>query len=135
MGSKSDYLENKLLDHVLRNTTYTQPATVYSALFTVIPSDSTGGTEVTQASSGYTRIASTFVTAGATTAGRSVNTGAVNFTTVAGGATITIVGWGLIDTVTFGAGNVLYWATVTSTSLNVGDQATFPAGSIVITED
>ena len=135
MGSKSDYLENKLLDHVLRNTTYTQPATVYSALFTVIPSDSTAGTEVTQASSGYTRIATTFVTAGATTAGRSVNSGAVNFTTVAGGATLTIVGWALMDTATFGAGNNLYWATVATTDLGVGDQATFPAGNIVITED
>lgn len=135
MGSKTDFLENEMLDHVLRGEEYTAPSAVYSALFTVIPSDSTGGTEVTQASSGYTRVASTFVTAGATSAGRSVNSGAVNFATVAGGATITIVAWGLIDTATFGAGNLLYWATVTNTALNVGDQATFPAGSLVITED
>lgn len=135
MGSKTDYLENQLLDHVLRAETYTAPAGVWSALFTVIPSDTTGGTEVTQASSGYTRVQTTFSTAGATATGQSVNIGAVNFTTVAGGATITIVGWGLIDTSTFGAGNLLYWSTVTSTALNVGDQATFPVGNIVITED
>jgi len=135
MGSKTDYLENKLLDHVLRNTTYTQPATVYSCLFTVLPSDSSAGTEVTQATSGYTRVASTFVTAGVTTAGRTVNSSAISFATVAGGATITVVGWGIIDTATFGSGNLLYWATVTDTSLNVGDQATFPAGNLVVTED
>ena len=133
MGSKSDFLENEILDHILRNATYTQPATVYSALFTVIPSDSTGGTEVTNASSGYTREATTFVTAGLTSPGRSSNSAAVNFTTVAGGATLTVVGWGLMDAIT--AGNVLYWATVTSTVLEVGDQATFPAANIVITED
>ena len=132
MGSMTDYLENKVLDHVNRNVTYTQAATVYSALFTVIPSDSTAGTEVTQASSGYTRVATTFSTAAS---GSTTNSGAVNFATVAAGATITVVGWGLIDTVTFAAGNLLYWATVTSTALNVGDQATFPAGNIIITQD
>lgn len=135
MGSKTNYLENQILDHILRGETFTAPATVYSALFTVIPDDSTGGTEVTQASSGYTRVATTFTTAGATATGQSVNSGAVNFTTVAGSNSITIVGWGLMDTVTFAAGNMLYWSTVTSTTLQVGDQATFPVGNIVVTED
>ena len=135
MGSFTDTLENALLDHVFRNTTYTQAATVYSALFTVIPSDSTGGTEVTQASSGYTRVATTFVTAGLTTDGRTSNSGAVNFATVAGGATITVVGWGIMSAATAGAGTLIAWATVTSTVLNVGDQATFPAANIVLTLD
>ena len=135
MGSFTDTLENALLDHVFRNTAYTQAATVYSALFTVIPSDSTGGTEVTQASSGYTRVATTFVTAGLTSNGRTSNSGAVNFATVAGGATITVVGWGIMSAATAGAGTLIAWATVTSTVLNVGDQATFPAANIVLTLD
>lgn len=133
MGSKADFLENKLLDHVLRNVTYTQPATVYSALFTVIPSDSTGGTEVTNASSGYTRVATTFVTAGATTAGSTQNTGAVTFATAA--AAYTVVGWALLDTSTVAAGNMLYWATVTTLAIAINDQATIAIGGIVITED
>jgi hypothetical protein len=135
MGSMADYLENQILDHILRNEAFTAPATVYSALFTVIPSDSTAGTEVTNASSGYTRVATTFTTAGATATGQAVNSGAVSFVTVAAGATITVVGWGLLDTSTVAAGNLLYWATVTSTALNVGDQATFPAGNITVTQD
>lgn len=134
MGSKTDFLENEILDHVLRGATYTAPGSVASALFTVMPSDSTGGTEVTQASSGYTRVTSTFVTAGATTAGRSQNSGAVNFATATANYG-DVVGWGLLDTTTFGAGNLLYWATVTTTTINSGDQATFPVGNIVITED
>ena len=133
MGSKANFLENAVLDHILLGSTYTAPTGVYSALFTVIPSDSTGGTEVTVTDSGYTRVQTTFSTAGLTATGQSVNSGAVNFATIAGGATITVVGWGLLDAAT--AGNLLYWATVTSTSLNVGDQATFPAGNITITED
>ena len=133
MGSKSDYLENRVLDHILLGSTYTAPTGVWSALFTVIPSDTTGGTEVTTTDSSYTRVQTTFSTAGLTATGQSVNSGAVNFATITGGATITVVGWGLLDAAT--AGNLLYWATVTSTALNVGDQATFPAGNIVITQD
>lgn len=132
MGGKTNYLSNKLLDQDLRNVTYTQPATVYSALFTVIPSASTGGTEVTNASSGYTRVATTFCTAGATVAGQSVNLTARTFITAA--AAYTIVGWGLMDTSTVGAGNMLYFATVTTLALSIGDQATFAAGGIVVTE-
>jgi hypothetical protein len=131
MGSKADYLENKILDHVLKGTTYTAPSAVYSALFTVIPSDSTGGTEVTTASSGYTRVATTFSSGGATVTGQSVNTGAVTFTTAAAG--YTVVGWGLLDAAT--AGNLLYWATVTTLAIAINDQATFAVGGIVITED
>ena len=133
MGSKTDFLENELLDHVLRGDTYTAPTGVWSALFTVIPSDTTGGTEVTTATSLYTRVTTTFSTAGLTAAGQSVNSGAVNFGTVTAGDSIGIVGWGLLDAST--AGNLLYWATVATTTLQVGDQATFPAGNITITED
>lgn len=133
MGSKYSTLSNEVLDHLLRAETYTAPTGVWSALFTVIPSDTTGGTEVTTTDSSYTRVQTTFSTAGLTATGQSVNSGAVNFATITAGATITVVGWGLLDAAT--AGNLLYWATVTSTALNVGDQATFPAGNITITQD
>lgn len=133
MGSMSDTLENAILDHILLGSTYTAPTGVYSALFTIIPSDTTAGTEVTTTDSSYTRVQTTFSTAGLTATGQSVNSGAVNFATITAGATITVVGWGLLDNAT--AGTLLYWATVTSTALNVGDQATFPAGNITITQD
>jgi hypothetical protein len=132
MGSKSDFFENKVLE-IARGNTYTIASTLYSALFTVIPSDSTNGTEVTNASSGYTRVATTFCTAGATVAGQIVNTGAVTFATAA--VTLVIVGWALYDTSTVAAGNPLYWSTVTTVTLAIGDQATFAIGGITITED
>lgn len=128
MGSKSDYLENKNLDHNLAVATYTAPAAVYSALFTVIPSDSSAGTEVTTATSGYTRLATTFSTA---VAGAAYNTTAKTFATAA--AAYTIVGYGIMDAAT--AGNLLYWATVTTLAIAINDQATFAVSAIAVTED
>lgn len=46
MAELSNYLENKLLDHVLRNTSYTSPTTVYVGLYTSDPGDDNSGTEV-----------------------------------------------------------------------------------------
>jgi hypothetical protein len=47
MAELSDYLENKLLDHVLRNVSYTSPTTVYMGLYTSDPGDDNSGTECT----------------------------------------------------------------------------------------
>lgn len=33
-SGETDYLENELLDHALRNATWTPPATIYLALYT-----------------------------------------------------------------------------------------------------
>lgn len=46
MSELSNYLENKLLDHVLRNVSYTSPTTVYVGLYTSDPGDDNSGTEV-----------------------------------------------------------------------------------------
>ena len=46
MAELSDYLEDKLLDHVLRGTSYTSPTTVYVGLYTTDPGDDNSGTEV-----------------------------------------------------------------------------------------
>ena len=131
MGSKSDDLSNRILDQIVNDAVYTQGTTVYSALFTIIPSDTTGGTEVTNTATGYTRVATTFCSAGATSPGQVVNTAAVTFATST--EAYTVVGWGLMDAIT--AGNVAYWATVTTLAIGIGDQATFGIGAIVITED
>ena len=53
MAGFSDYLEDKVLDHVFGGNAYTAPSTLYVALYTVAPSifrfnsgDLGGGTEV-----------------------------------------------------------------------------------------
>lgn len=132
-GSASDYLENKILDHILGNTAYSAPATVYLALFTVAPSDSGGGTEVTGGS--YARKAVTNNTtnfpnaSGGSKAVPGVDTDFVTATANWG----TVVAFGIFDASS--GGNLLYWADLgTSKAINNTDIARFTAGSITVTQ-
>ena len=52
MAGFSDYLEDKVLEHVFGGNAYTAPGTHYVALYTVAPTDTGGGTEV---SGGHTQ--------------------------------------------------------------------------------
>jgi len=55
-GSKTDAFEARILDHIFKGgatPALTALSTVYVALYTVVPSDSAGGTEV--AGSAYAR--------------------------------------------------------------------------------
>lgn len=58
MAEFSNYLENAVIDAVLRNTSYTSPTTVYVGLYTSDPTDADTGTEVSGGS--YARTAVTF---------------------------------------------------------------------------
>jgi hypothetical protein len=132
-GSKSDFLENEILDHVLGNAAYSAPATVYVGLFTAAPTDAGGGTEVTGGS--YARVA---VTNNATnwpaaSGGAKSNGAAVTFPT-ATASWGTVLAFGIFDAVS--AGNLLYWADLTvSKAVGDGDTAEFAIGDIDITED
>jgi len=61
MAEFSNYLENKVLDHVLRNVSYSSPTTVYVGLYTSDPTDAGSGTEVSGGS--YARQALSVTTA------------------------------------------------------------------------
>jgi len=77
--AKSNWLENKILDHVLRNTVYTPAATVYAALYInngVGSTDEDKGQEVK--GGGYARTAITF---GAASGGQVSNSADVTFPT------------------------------------------------------
>jgi len=132
-GSKSDYLENALLDHQLGGPDYTRPATVYVALYTVAPTDAGGGTEVSGGS--YARVA--------------VTNNATNWPAASGGAKSngteitfaeatadwgTVVAFGIFDAVT--GGNLMDWADLTaSKAIDSGDTAKFAVGELDLTED
>ncbi len=142
MSAMSDYLENKLIDHVLRDTAYTKPTTVYVALFTAAPSDSGGGTEVSGGS--YARVqvgpsVSAWKSTNGATSGASSGTGGQS----ANGSTITFASptgnWGVVTHVgLFDAstsGNLLFWgALTTSKTINNGDAApTFASDAFSVT--
>ncbi|MCX6622086.1 MAG: hypothetical protein NTY38_13660 [Acidobacteria bacterium] len=126
--SKTDFLEDSLLNHVLRNTAYTPAATVYVGLFTATPGEAGGGTEVT--GNNYARKAVTF---GAPSAGTITNSADVVFDQ-ASGSWGTISYFALFDALA--NGNMLYYGALTSSkTINSGDQLKFAAGGITVTED
>lgn len=128
MTALSNYLENALVNHILRNTAYTSPGTsIYVALFTTDPTDADTGTEVSGGS--YAREQ---VTAwDAPSDGATANTNDIVFTTAtASWGTITHVG--IYDAAT--VGNLLFHGALTA-SRDVGNGVTFTiaAGDLDIT--
>lgn len=136
MASKSDALENLILDHILSITSYTMPANVYLALTTVVPTDaSTAGTLTEANYTGYARkeILATDFPAGASS-GSLANDTAITFDACTAG-TSTVIGFAIV-TSSSGAGTVLYWGTVTSKVIDTSNTpATVAIGALVITED
>lgn len=132
-GSFSDFLELELLDHVFGNAAYTAPGTLHIGLFTVAPSDTGGGTEVTGGS--YARVAVTNNSTNwpAASGGAKANGTAVTFPT-ATASWGTVVAFGIFDAGS--GGNLLAWATLTTNkTIGSGDTASFPIGDIDITLD
>ncbi len=133
-GSKSDYLEDKVLRHFLKGATYAQPTHIYMALFTVAPTDAGGGTEVPD-TNGYARQIVDAWTFSGTSPTQAVNTGAITFPAATPAGWGTIVAWALFDSLASGSGNMIYWGNGLSKAIGIGDVAEFAAGACVITED
>lgn len=128
MAGASDYLETALLNHVLRNSAYTSPTTVYAALYTSAPTDAGGGTEI--AAAGYARVAVTF---GAPSGGVCSNSGVVTFGPITGGGG-TAVAFGIFDASV--AGNLLIWDDLSvNRTWSAGDSLQFNVGDLSVAVD
>jgi hypothetical protein len=132
MSAMSTYLENKIANHVLRNTAYTTPGTViYVGLIKFYETATLEAGTLTQEASGgsYARIQ---VTAwDAPSDGATQNTGAITFPTATGD-------WGNVSGVIVSdhasAGNVLlHGSLTTSRDVKSGDVFKFNAGDLDIT--
>ena len=66
MAGFTDYLEDKVMNHLFGGTAYTAPTTWYVGLLTVAPTDSTTGTEVSGGS--YARQSISWTVTGSGTA-------------------------------------------------------------------
>jgi len=139
MSGMSDYLEGQIIKYWFQNdgAAAAKPATIYAALYTVLPTDaSASGTEVTGGS--YARVAIT--NSAVNWAGPTANDG-----TVTNGAAITfpaatanwgtIVGVALYDAAT--VGNELWHGALTASKvINSGDPAlSFPIGAFSVQVD
>jgi len=132
MGSKTDYLENAVLNYWLRANVggLTSPATVYVGLFTATPSDTGGGTEV--AGSGYARQVIAF--SAPSPAGTMVNSAIIDFPAATGSGWGTVTHFAIFDALT--VGNMLYWGDLdVAKVISLNDIFRFTASSVTITED
>lgn len=127
MGSASNYLELKLLDHVLKTASYTVPTNIYIALSTADPTDAGSGI-AEPSGNAYAR---TVMNSWATAASRSTsNAGGVTFPT-ATGSWGTITHYAVFDAIT--GGNMLgHGALTVSNSVVNGNIVTFAIGAIVV---
>ncbi|MDT8717827.1 hypothetical protein IAI10_14255 [Clostridium sp. 19966] len=126
--SMSNYLEDKLLNLVLRNTAFTSPTATYLALYTSDPGEADAGTEVTGGA--YARQAIVF---GAPSNNTVSNSSTIAFP-VATAAWGTVAYVGIRDAVT--GGNLLFSAAVgTSQAVGVNNQVIFNAGQITVNLD
>lgn len=132
--SKSNYLENKVLDHVLGGSDFTRPATVYIALSTADPGEAGSGI-AEPSGNNYARLA---VTNNATNfpaaaSGAKSNGTALTFATPSGS-------WGVVTHVAIfdasSGGNMLYYGALTaSQTISSGNEVSFPIGELDFIED
>ena len=145
MSAMSNYLENKLVDHIFRGVSFTAPAALHVALFTAAPSDSGGGTEVSGGS--YARAAlspsttnwastggaTTTTNPSAGTGGATSNNSAITFPAPSGANWGVCTHFGIFDAST--SGNLLVHGALTaSKTINDGDAApSFAISALVVT--
>lgn len=126
MSAASDYLENALLDHTLRNTAYASPTTVYLGLSTGSFGDDNSGTELS--GNGYARQA---ITCSAASSGSITNSSQISFPTATGS-------WGTVSHVgvfdASSSGNLLFHGALSSSkAIESGDVLKIDASSLTFT--
>ena len=136
-SGKSNYFISKLLNQLFNATSYSFPSTSYFALWTAtLSATSTGATAGEAAYTGYARVAMT--------------DNATNFSTSSSGSSTTnnvAITWGanssgseietyiaILDSATVGAGNILYWGSISSTTIATGETPQINISGLTVSE-
>ena len=136
--SFTDYLEDKILEHVFGGTAYTAPTTLYVGLHTSASSDAAAGTEVSGGA--YARQTAAFTVTG-TNPTEAATTAAIEFP-VATSSWGTVTYAGVYDALT--GGNLLAYAQLTDPSdfvtplpkaIDTGDVFRISSGNLKIRLD
>lgn len=140
MSQMSNYLENKLVDHIFRATSFTAPAALYVSLHTADPLDTGAGTEVSgnayarsqlnPSTSNWANTQNSGTSASSGTGGQTSNKAIIAFTTpTASWGTVThFAVWDASTT-----GNMIcYGALTVSKTINTSDVVTFPVDSLAV---
>lgn len=142
MSKASDYLENKIIDHIFRGRSFTAPAALYVSLHTADPTDTAGGAEVS--GNNYSRAqlnpsdtnwaatqGGTPAAASSGTGGQTSNKATITFATPSGSWGL-VTHFGIWDAST--SGNLLVHGALTvSKTINTNDAVSFPADSLTVT--
>jgi hypothetical protein len=138
-GPLSNYLEEKLIEHVFQNTAYTSPTTLAVALGTACSDASF--TELAN-TGGYARVSvaanDTNWTGPTTNDGTVANGIAVTFPTATAdwNSGSTIGYWALFDSATYGAGNLIVCAALTTArAVMNGSTPSFAIGALTVQFD
>ena len=124
MAGFTNYLEDKVINHVFGGTAYTAPTAWYAALYTATPTDSAAGTEVS--GGGYARQAVSWTIQAGGTAQAS-NSGALTWpaaTSDWGSVTHAAV----VDSLT--GGNIMSYEILTKTDFSTANPKTVNTGDI-----
>jgi hypothetical protein len=142
MSQMTNYLENRLVDHLFRAQTLTAPANLHVSLHTADPGE-TGASELTTAGA-YARAAVTSslanwagtqgagtTVASSGTGGVTSNNGVISFPTPT-------ANWGTVSHFAIwdaasGGNPLLYGALASSKTINSGDAVSFAAGTLTVT--
>lgn len=130
MTALSNYAENKILDHLFKNTSYTSPS-AYIGYFNNTITDDSVPTEVS--GNGYARVQIDGLM-GSAASGSISNTSAITFPAASGGDHGTVVAIAIFDAAS--SGNMLAYGTLTSSkTISDGDQLNIAIGNLTISID
>ena len=130
-GGCSNYLAQAILNHLFRNTAYTEP-TIYIALCSAAILDADGGGDITElVMTDYARLAHSAWDAAA--GGATENTGAATWVTALTGTGQTVEAFCLTDNSGTGLGNVLFYNNTISQAIASGNTPRFIDGALDIT--
>jgi len=129
LTAMSDFVEDSILNLVLRGVAYTGGANIFAALYTTPTTDAGGGVEVV--GGGYARASVTSFDPPAS--GQTSNSVSVSFNT-------STAPWGMVTHFALyddvATGNLLYHGPITvPRAVNAGDTFVFPPGNITISHD
>jgi hypothetical protein len=131
-SGKSNYLNNKILNYIFNAGTFTQPTGLQCALYTVAPTASTAGTEVSGGSYARQSISVTSTANFLTTTTQTItNVNPIIFTPAASASWGTVLAAAFFDQ---GGTNMLYFGTMTGVAVASGNTFEFLAGNFTVTE-
>jgi hypothetical protein len=142
MSAMTNYLENKLIDHLFRATSFTAPAGLHVSLHTADPTETGAAAEVTGNSYARGALApslNNWKSTGGTTGSVSVGTGgatsnavAISFPTPSGSGWGTVTHFAIWDAAT--TGNCLFYGQLTTPkTINSGDTVSAAIDAITVT--